>query len=161
MNVLQTIVPPGELTLGEFRQWIGDVEKRMCEIGGYDRHTEDSPCGTKHTFTPGLYTREIFMPAGSLIVSRIHMFEHPFVISQGKVSVYDGKEVVTLTAPFQGVTSPGTKRLLYVHEDTTWTTFHVTDKSTFEEIDQNGVITCDTFEEFERIIRKEITVCPG
>lgn len=81
----------------------------------------------RHLFTPGLYTREIFMPAGTLLTSRIHLFEHPYVISAGVVSVWDeGSGWVKLRAPHLGVTKPATRRVLYIHEDTTWTTFHVT-----------------------------------
>ena len=82
-----------------------------------------------HRFTPGLYIRQIFMPKGTLAVSKLHKTEHPYVISQGRVSVWmpggDG-EVNYLSAPHTGVTKPGTRRVLYVHEDTLWTTFHPT-----------------------------------
>jgi hypothetical protein len=30
-----------------------------------------------HRFTPGLYIREIFMPAGALVTSKIHKTEYP------------------------------------------------------------------------------------
>lgn len=158
-EILAEIIPKGELTLPEFREWITDIEKKMMSLDcAVDRHSEDSGFGLNHTFTPGLYSREIYMPKGSLIISRIHMFEHPYVISKGECSVYDGEKVVRLKAPYQGVTKPGTKRLLYIHEDTLWTTFHVTDKDNFEDIDVNGVITCDSFEEFERHTNKEIAL---
>ena len=79
-----------------------------------------------HRFTPGMYIREIFMPAGSLLTSKIHNTEHPYVISKGKVSVWTGSEgVVTLESPHTGITKPGTRRVLFIHEDTTWVTFHV------------------------------------
>jgi hypothetical protein len=89
------------------------------------------------------------MPAGALVVSRIHMHEHPFVILSGKVSVFDGETSTVLEAPYRGITKAGTKRILYCHEPTVWVTFHPTDKTTLEEIDKNGVITCDTFEEYD------------
>lgn len=79
-----------------------------------------------HRFTPGLYIREIFMPSGSLLTSKIHRTEHPYVISMGRASVWtesDGMQ--RLSAPHTGITKPGTRRLLYIHEDTIWTTFHV------------------------------------
>lgn len=85
----------------------------------------------KHTFTPGpngtqLYSREITMPAGSVIVSEIHNTCHPYIISKGVVSVHtpDGK-VETLFAPHQGITTPGTQRVLAIHQETIWTTFHI------------------------------------
>ncbi len=84
-----------------------------------------------HRFTPGLYTREIFMPAGTIATTKIHKTEHPFVISQGEVSVYiEGSDKVErFTAPHTGITKPGTRRLLFVHKDTTWTTFHPTNET--------------------------------
>lgn len=92
-------------------------------------------CPVEHFFTPGLYTRQIFMPAGSLVASRIHKFEHPFVISKGRVLVHiDGGESILLEAPYTGITLPGTRRLLYIVEDCIWTTFHVTEKTDVVEI---------------------------
>ncbi len=79
-----------------------------------------------HTFTPGLYARTLFMPKGSLFISKIHKTEHPYVISQGRASVWTEDGVVELKAPHIGVTKPGTCRVLYIHEDCTWTTFHPT-----------------------------------
>lgn len=81
----------------------------------------------RHVFTPGLYTRQIFMPAGTLLTSRIHLFEHPFIIAAGVVSVWgDETGWQTYRAPYLGVTLPATRRVLYIHEDTTWFTSHVT-----------------------------------
>jgi hypothetical protein len=85
----------------------------------------------RHTFTPGpngtqLYAREITMPAGSVIVSEIHNTCHPFVVSQGRCFVHtpDGK-IEQISAPHQGVTTPGTQRVLAIATDTVWTTFHI------------------------------------
>ncbi len=59
-------------------------------------------CPLTHTFPDGMYVREIFMPAGSVVTSRIHKFDNPFFI-----------------------TKPGTRRVLLIHEDTVWTTVHL------------------------------------
>lgn len=80
-----------------------------------------------HIFTPGLYVREICLPAGSLAISKIHRTEHPFVISAGSVSVWTPERgIERISAPHTGVTKPGTQRVIYAHEDTIWSTFHVT-----------------------------------
>jgi hypothetical protein len=118
--VAQKNATPGWQALNRF--------ERVCAEG------EQLPCPLVHTFTPvpehpelHLYTRQIVMPTGSLIFSRVHLFEHPFIISGGVVSIW-GVETgwVTLRAPHLGVTMPGTRRVLYIHEETTFTTFHVT-----------------------------------
>ena len=90
-----------------------------------------------HRFTPGLYSREIYMVAGSVLTSRRHRHEHPFVILQGRVSVFNEADntAVELSAPYHGTTPAGTKRLLFIHEDTIWTTFHPTDITDMGELE--------------------------
>ncbi|HTF28456.1 MAG TPA: hypothetical protein VK625_06395 [Flavitalea sp.] len=81
-----------------------------------------------HEFTPGIYTRTIFMEAGSLIVSEIHNTTHQFVILEGRVSVFTERDgIVELAAPHKGITPAGTRRVLYIHEDCLWMTVHRTD----------------------------------
>ena len=78
-----------------------------------------------------------FMPAGSLITSKIHKTEHPYIVSYGKVAVsIDSEDWYEITAPYTGITKPGTRRVLYILEDCIWTTFHRIDdmKSEYNEL---------------------------
>lgn len=89
-----------------------------------------------HRFTPGLYAREIAMPAGSLIVSKIHKTEHPFVVLSGVAVVWDERNgVQTLTAGQVGITQPGTRRILFIREDCRWITFHPTQETAVDRIE--------------------------
>ncbi len=120
------------------RNLIDQVELRLMEIGSkVSAHGDDiDGVPVTHHFTPGLYAREIFMPARSIVVSRIHKTEHPFVVSKGRCYVYNEKgEAVEIVAPYFGVTMPGTRRVLYMIEDTVWTTFHPTDLTDVREIE--------------------------
>ena len=106
-------------------------------------------CPLVHRFTPGLYTREIFMPAGTLIVSKIHKTEHQFIIVKGKVSVFiegEGDGVKTFTAPHVGITKAGTRRVLLIHDDCAWLTAHATDKTTPEEVEADIIYDQETDE---------------
>jgi hypothetical protein len=80
--------------------------------------------------TPGLYSRELFMPKGMLCTSRIHKVEHQFIVSEGCATVYNTltDKTFLVTAPYHGITLPGTRRVLYIHEDCRWATFHKTDR---------------------------------
>ncbi len=82
-----------------------------------------------HRFTPGLYIREIFMPKGALIISLKHLTEHPFIVSKGHAAVLTENGVEQIKAPYCGITKVGTQRILYIHEDCVWTTFHVTSET--------------------------------
>lgn len=94
-----------------------------------------APMPVVHRFTPGLYIREIHIPAGTLATSMEHRTEHPFVLSAGVVEVVDSHgHAVLLQAPHTGITQPGTKRALRALTDVVWVTFHPTDKTDVEEI---------------------------
>ena len=97
-------------------------------------------CLTTHMFTDGMYIREIFMPAGSLITSKVHKTEHPYIVSYGKVAVsIDSNDWIEITAPYTNITKPGTRRVLYILEDCIWTTFHRIDgmKSEYNELNDD------------------------
>lgn len=97
----------------------------------------------KHTFTDGVYVREIFIPKGLIVVGKIHRHEHLNFISRGEVTVVTEHEgVERLIGPCTIISKAGTKRVLYTHEDTVWTTVHanpenITDLSVLE----GGIIT--------------------
>jgi hypothetical protein len=101
------------------------------------RQYEQADCPLTHRFTKGMYIRRIFMPEGTLVASKVHKTQHPFAILHGRVSVRDRDTWVELGAGHIGITEPGTHRLLYIHEDTVWVTFHPnpTDETDLEKLE--------------------------
>lgn len=92
-------------------------------------------CPVSHRFAPGLYIREISIPAGTLLTSAIHKTEHPFVLAMGRIAVISENEGrVIYQAPHVGITTPGTRRALFAETDVVWVTIHKTDKTDLEEI---------------------------
>ena len=120
------------------------VEARMLQVGGEARpHGGNSTVApVTHRFTPGLYIREIRMPAGAVITSSIHNTEHPYVVSQGRCLVYreETGQWEAIQAPHSGITKPGTRRFLIIVTDTVWTTFHVTDKTDVADIESEIMV---------------------
>jgi hypothetical protein len=102
----------------------------------------------KHHFAEGSYGREIFIPAGSMVIGKIHRHSHVNVISMGRVFVATEFDSLVLEAPYTFVSMPGTKRAVYAITDTVWTTIHVTDETDLQKI-EDAVIAPD-FETFER-----------
>lgn len=98
---------------------VDQLEALMLEQG------ELVDCPLVHRFTDGMYIRQIFMPKGTLITSKIHKTQHPYTVSLGAVAVsIDGGEWDHIVAPYTGITNPGTRRILYILEDCIWTTYH-------------------------------------
>jgi hypothetical protein len=131
---------------------VGGADGPDPDIAGLVNTMRRSPgrveCALTHRFTPGMYIREVFVPKGTYLVTRVHRTEHPFVVSKGRIMVWspDGG-VKTIEAPYTGVTRPGTVRMAIAIEDTIWTTFHATDKTDVAEIEQEFTDDpCDVLE---------------
>lgn len=78
-----------------------------------------------HIFTKDLYAREMRVPAGNWVVSKIHKTEHIYIVSKGELVVWDDNgDAQFIKAGDSGVTGIGTRRVAYVLEDCAWTTIH-------------------------------------
>mgnify|MGYP003590376324 CR=1 FL=1 len=108
--------------------------------GGLD--VGPAACPVQHHFAPGAYGREMTIPAGLVVVGKIHKHAHINVISKGRVQVFTEQDgVLELAAPCTFVSSPGTKRVIHALEETVWTTVHVTDKTDLAEIEREVIAT--------------------
>lgn len=84
-------------------------------------------CGIKHVFAPGVYIRKMFVPKWGILTSKVHKTEHVFIVSKGRILVYDGiHQAVILKASYDGKTMPGTRRMGIALEDTIWMNVHPT-----------------------------------
>lgn len=101
-------------------------------------------CPLRHFFTPGLYAREVTLPAGALVTSKIHKTEHPFTVSKGKLKIrVDDEEWVSIEAPYTGITKAGTRRVALIEEETIWTTYHSNPTDTQDLDELEGLIIED------------------
>lgn len=112
-----------------------EAEAAVLKAGGLAGRDTEKVCPVKHSFGQGCYVREWNSPAGVLTVSKVHKIAHPFFVLKGRVSVMTEDGMEEIVAPHYGITKPGTKRVLYTHEDTTWVTVHVTDKTDIDDIE--------------------------
>jgi hypothetical protein len=102
---------------------------------------------TTHHFAPGIYAREIFIPAGTSLTGKIHRTDHINCVSQGDITVLTDEGMKRIKAPCTFVASAGTKRAGFAHEDTVWTTYHAnpTDERNLEKLEAELIVP--TFEE--------------
>jgi hypothetical protein len=85
-----------------------------------------------HAFGPHCYIRGLPMPAGLLIIGRLHKSRHQFQLTRGTVLIDNGDGPVELTAdlaPITLITEPGTKRAIVAITDAYVQTVHVTDET--------------------------------
>lgn len=92
---------------------------------------------TRHHFAPGVYVRELRIPAGVCLTGAVHKTEHLNICVQGVL------RVVSATMPDKVVrggdifaSPPGTKRAAYVEEDAIWLTVHATDETDVSKLEE-------------------------
>lgn len=115
----------------------------------------------KHYFSEGVYAREIFIPAGTLLTGQIHKYLNLNIMSKGDMTILTENGPIRVQAPYTVVSPPGTKRLAYTHADTVWTTIHGTYETDVDEIEKHFITT--TFEEYMKFVEesKKETLCLG
>lgn len=78
-----------------------------------------------HHFATGVYGRELFIPKGNVIVSKIHKAKTFNVIASGRIAVIcPHKGYNVYEGPHCFVSEPFTKRVVIALEDTLWITSH-------------------------------------
>lgn len=117
----------------ELRGFIAEIERVLQEKGD----KIDVPIA--HHFSKSVYAREMKMPAGSMIVGKIHKHENLNILSEGEVSVLSQDGVFRVKAPYTFVASPGAKRVIYAHTPVTWTTIHGTDERDVDKIESEFI----------------------
>lgn len=107
---------------------IDEVEKKLLSMPQVD-------CPIKHHFGPGLYIREVLMPAGAIVIGHAHKKENMNIMLQGKMLLLelDGN-VKELTAPQTFVNGPG-RKVAYIIEDVIWQNVHATEETDLEKLE--------------------------
>ncbi len=139
---------PAKISKQEYRDYVTDIQK---EISSREDSVEGEEANAinpvKHTYADGLYIREIFMPRGEIVISKIHKIAHPFFLIKGKISVLSEEGEKLLQAPYYTITPAGTKRMLYTHTNAIVVTVHRTFETDLNKIEDE--IIAKSFDELE------------
>lgn len=135
-----------------------DIRSLIAQMENQVGSGEQIEVPLEHHFSKGVYAREMRLPAGSLIVGKIHKHQNLNILSQGEVSVFSVDGVMRVKAPFTLVASPGAKRVILAHTDVVWTTIHGTHETDLEKIENEFI--AKTYDEVIPLGNKE-KLCLG
>lgn len=110
------------------RQQIDRLQAEMVKMPQADLQTE-------HFFSPGMYCRRVFRPAGTLIVGKVHKAPHFFLCAKGEIIAWTETGMRKLQAGDVVECQPGTKRVTLALTDAVGMTIHRTDKTNLDEIE--------------------------
>jgi len=101
-----------------------------------------------HRFAPGMYCRELIIPAGVMLTGKIHKTEHFSIMLSGRMLVPDGEGGATeIEGPRIEIAQPGIKRVGMAITEVRWITLHATEETDPALIEEQ--ITTDSFELIE------------
>ena len=108
------------------------------KIEKVESHLLDLPqveCPVVHHFGPGIYIREVTLPAGTLAIGHAQRFEHLNIMLTGAVAmVGDDGQTKVLRAPMIFVGKPG-RKLGYVLETCIWQNVYATDERDIDKLE--------------------------
>lgn len=87
---------------------------------------------TVHRFAPGIYIREVRLPAGRFLIGHKQRFPHLNIMLTGHVTMSNGLDLV---APMEFVGTPGRKAGV-VHEDCVWWNVFATDETDIGKLEE-------------------------
>ena len=127
-----------------------------------DPTTEQTELPLKHSFAPGVYARELEIPAGTLLICKIHKHRHHNFLMKGSILVLtETNGVELLQAPLMIVSEEGTQRIGYAITDTLWTTVHENKDNSvdLDAIEERTVVKTKTkYLEYQKKLIKNITI---
>lgn len=108
-----------------------------------------------HHICNGVYARELFIPAGTVLTGRIHKTKHISIVQQGDISVMTEEGMKRMQAPTVIQSDAGMKRAGYAHTDTIWITIHPTNLTDIEEIEDSLFYDSDlSWVDYHQAIKK-------
>jgi len=164
-SICKTSIREGIMSLEE------DIRKQEGAFIG-----DSDICPLKHSFTDGIYVREIFVPAGMVLVGKIHKHEHPNFLLSGEADMVteDGGRV-RVKGPCAMISPSGTKRALVSVTDLVWITVHHNPTNTQDLKELEEIIIADSYAKYDKYkkvserkivtlwnkIIKKLTICRG
>lgn len=113
-------------------------------------------CPLVHRFAPGVYMREILMPAGLFIIGQQHKTEHWNIVLTGRATVLIDGVRHEIAAPAVIKSSPGVRKVLLIHEDMRWLTVHPTEETNVEKLEAALIVKSPAF--LERALKDAETL---
>ena len=114
------------------RDKVDRLEAAVCALPQVD-------CPVRHYFAPGLYAREMTIPAGTVVTGAVHKTDNLIVVSMGRLQIVMADGTREVKAGDTIICQRGMKNAVVALEDARWTNFmhnpdNITNLDTLAEI---------------------------
>lgn len=95
---------------------------------------------TRHHFADGVYGRELHIPAGAVLVGKMHRHATLNVLAAGEISVSTPEGIQRLRAPAIFTSPAGGMKVGYAHTDCVFLNVHPTDETDLAKIEAEHIV---------------------
>lgn len=128
-----------------------DLDTVISKLAPYDKKG-DVPL--THLFGDNLYVRQASYSKGSVIIGRIHKYDHVFFLVSGKLSIWTRDSRFTIEGPCMFESKAGVQRVGYVHANAIVINMHgVRDGVDLKDCDLEEAFTAATQIDYEKFVR--------
>jgi quercetin dioxygenase-like cupin family protein len=102
----------------------------------------------KHSFSHGIYIREMFMEKDSVVIGKLHKFSHTWFLLKGQLLVSTDEGSNQYIAPCYVNAPAGTKRIIYAEEDSIFINVHPNPDNITDTDELEDILTCTSYKEY-------------
>jgi hypothetical protein len=147
-----------------FENKVSDITEQLVELSKTNENiivgTKEKPIVTdskkvpiKHFFMKGVYVREMTMYKGTVVVGAIHKDLHMCFLLKGHLTIASEQGAKDYIAPCYIIAEPGTRRVLYSHEDSVWYNTHRNPENLKEIKDIEDYLVSTSFEDYKNYVK--------
>ena len=103
----------------------------------------------KHSFSEGVYIREMFMQKGGLVIGKLYKISHTWFLLKGEIEVATDEGVNYYIAPCYVHAPEGTKRVLHAIEDVIFVNVYPNPDNITDIEQLEDMLTCKSYEKYK------------
>jgi len=104
-----------------------------------------------HSFSEGVYIREMSMLEGGIVIGKIHNKSHTWFLMKGKLKIANEDGVVTYSAPTYVNAKSGAKRVIIALEDSVFVNIHPNPDNIRDIEELERILTCETYIQYKQL----------
>lgn len=100
---------------------------------------------TYHSFSPGVYVREVVMPAGAFVIGHQHKTKHFNFVLSGRARVMMDGVLQEIVAPCYFESGENVRKILHIEEEMRWATIHATPETDLAKLEELLIVKSTAF----------------
>ena len=103
----------------------------------------------KHSFSEGVYIREMFMPQGGLVIGKLYKISHTWFLLSGELEVATDEGNEYYIGPCYVNAPEGTKRVLHAVSDVIFVNVYPNPENIIDTDKLEEILTCSSYKEYK------------